>query len=76
MPEFRRRGYATEILRQSLQIAHGQFGISRVLVVCDDDNLASIRTIERNGGVFESIVTGPDVGSPKRRYWVQAPASR
>ena len=34
----RRRGYATEILRQSLAIARDE-GVDRVLVTCDDDNI-------------------------------------
>lgn len=69
VPEYRRRGYATEILRQSLQIARQKLGLTRVLVTCDDDNVGSIKTIERNGGVLESIVSGPD-GDSKRRYWI------
>jgi predicted acetyltransferase len=70
VPEYRRQGYATAILRQSLQIARQKLGLKRVLVTCDDDNVGSIKTIEKNGGVFESIVTGPDDGNPKRRYWI------
>jgi len=70
VPEFRRRGYATAILRQSIVIAHRSLGITRVLVTCDDDNVGSIRTIEKNGGVLENVVTGPDLIKPKRRYWI------
>lgn len=72
VPEFRRRGYATMILRLALQIADEKLGIQRVLVTCDDDNAGSIRTIEKCGGVLETIVTGPDLDIPKRRYWIQA----
>jgi predicted acetyltransferase len=70
VPEYRRQGYATEILRQSLQIARQKLGLTRVLVTCDDDNVGSIKTIEKNGGVLESIVTDPDGDKPKRRYWI------
>jgi predicted acetyltransferase len=70
LPVFRRRGYATEILRQSIVIACQEFGLTRVLLTCDDDNIGSIRTIEKNGGVLENLVTGPDVTAPKRRYWI------
>jgi predicted acetyltransferase len=70
VPEFRRRGYATAMLRQSLEIARRRLGMARVLVTCDDDNVGSIRTIEKNGGVLENIVTGPDLDKPKRRYWI------
>lgn len=70
VPEFRRRGYATEILRQSLEIASDQLGIRRVLVTCDDDNFGSIRVIEKNGGVLQDVITGPELMKPKRRYWI------
>jgi len=70
VPEDRRQGYATAILRQSLQIARQKLGLERVLVTCDDDNVGSIKTIEKNGGVLESIVTGPDGDTLKRRYWI------
>jgi predicted acetyltransferase len=70
VPEFRRQGHATAILRLALRIAHEQLGIDRVLVTCDDDNVPSIRTIEKNGGVLENIVSGPDLAKPKRRYWI------
>lgn len=70
VPEYRRQGYATAILRQSLQIARRKLGLKRVLVTCDDDNAGSIKTIEKNGGVLESIVTAPDSDKPKRRYWI------
>jgi predicted acetyltransferase len=68
-PAFRRRGYATEILRQSLDVAHER-GISPVLVTCDVDNVGSMRVIEANGGVLEGVFDG-EPGLPlKRRYWI------
>ena len=70
VPEYRRQGYATEILRQSLEMARTLLGLKRVLVTADDDNVGSIKTIEKNGGVLESIVTGSDGATPKRRYWI------
>jgi predicted acetyltransferase len=66
LPAHRRRGYATEILRQSLIIARA-IGIDHVLVTCDDDNIGSIRAIERCGGKLDSMT--PDAGRAKRRYW-------
>jgi predicted acetyltransferase len=72
VPEFRRRGYATTILRMSLRIASGQLGIRRILLTCNDDNIGSIRTIEKCGGILENIVSGPHVQTPKRRYWIDA----
>ena len=70
VPEFRRRGYATAMLRLALRIAREQFALDRVLLTCDDDNVGSIRTIEKNGGVLENVVSGPDLAKPKRRYWI------
>jgi predicted acetyltransferase len=70
VPRFRWRGYATEILRQALVIARERLGLERVLVTCDDDNVGSIKTIERNGGMLENTVTEPNAPKPKRRYWI------
>ena len=71
VPEFRRQGCATEMLRQALLIAHQRLGLDRVLVTCDGDNRGSIRTIEKNGGVLEAIADGPGLNSSKRRYWIE-----
>jgi predicted acetyltransferase len=68
-PAFRRRGYATEILRQSLDIARAR-GISPVLVTCDVDNIGSRRVIEANGGVLEGIFDAEPGLPQKRRYWI------
>jgi predicted acetyltransferase len=73
VPEFRRRGYATEILRQSLRLAKVRLGLAQALVTCDEGNVASRRVIEKSGGVLENVVTGPDHTVPKRRYWIQIP---
>jgi predicted acetyltransferase len=71
VPEFRRRGYATAMLRLSIDIARERLGLSRILLTCDDDNVGSIKTIENNGGVLENIICGPDLLKPKRRYWIE-----
>jgi predicted acetyltransferase len=70
VPEFRRRGYATAILRRSLQIARDRCGLYRILVTCHDDNIGSIRAIENNGGVLENVIDGADLDKPLRRYWI------
>lgn len=63
-PAFRRRGYASEILRQSLGIAK-ELGIERALLTCEDDNVASAAVIEGAGGALENVVDG------MRRYWIE-----
>jgi predicted acetyltransferase len=61
-PSARRRGYATEMLRQALSIARS-FGIEVALITCDVDNVGSRTVIERNGGVLEDERRG------KLRFW-------
>jgi predicted acetyltransferase len=72
VPEFRRQGHATAMLRLALQVAHYRIGLDSVLVTCDDDNIGSIRAIENNGGVLEEIVREPGMDKSKRRYWIDA----
>ena len=67
---WRRRGYATEMLRQALPICAGN-GIKQALVTCDVDNLGSIKVIERCGGVFESLTSAPELKVQKCRYWLK-----
>ncbi len=67
-PRWRRRGFATEILRQAVIIVRAH-GVDRVLVTCDEDNLGSAKAIERQGAVFEDARIDPD-GILKRRYWI------
>lgn len=67
-PAYRRRGYATEMLRQGLVIARAA-GVGRLLITCDDDNLGSIAVIEACGGTLESVATS-DTGREFRRYWI------
>ena len=68
VPAFRRRGYATEILRHAIAVAHGE-GIDRLLIVCDVDNVGSAAVIERCGGTFEARATAEN-GTSIRRYWI------
>nr|MBA2445130.1 GNAT family N-acetyltransferase [Nocardioidaceae bacterium] len=56
-------GHAKAMLAASLPWA-AEIGLDAVLVTCDDTNVASRRTIEANGGVFE------DQRGEKLRYWL------
>jgi predicted acetyltransferase len=69
LPGYRRRGYATEMLRQSLAITRAM-GVDRVLVCCDDDNAGSIGVIERCGGRLDSVFSPGPSRTPLRRYWI------
>jgi predicted acetyltransferase len=59
------------ILHLSVEIAREKLGIGRILLTCDDDNIGSIRTIEKNGGILENVVSGPDLEKLKCRYWIE-----
>lgn len=50
-PSERRKGYATEILRQICVIA-GKHGLKQLQLSVEKDNVASIKTIEKNGGNY------------------------
>jgi predicted acetyltransferase len=62
-PTARRRGHATAMLAAALPVAR-RLGIDSALVTCDLDNVASRRTIEKNGGLLEDERHG------KLRFWV------
>lgn len=68
LPAHRRLGYGTAMLRASLPVA-GELGLTRVLVTCDEDNIASRKIIEACGGIYEDSYT-LDLDIPKRRYWI------
>lgn len=70
VPSFRRRGVATEMLRQALPWARA-LGLTEVLLTCDDTNAASIRVIEKNGGSLRETKRSDAGGALKRYYWIR-----
>ena len=66
-PSERGKGYATQMLRLNLLICRER-RMEKVLITCNEQNLASARTIEANGGVYEKTVCAG--GENIRRYWV------
>ena len=63
----RQKGYATEMLKLALEEAR-KIGIERALVTCYKDNIASAKTIQKNGGVLENeIEEGTHI---TQRYWI------
>jgi predicted acetyltransferase len=57
------------ILKLTLERAR-ELGLEWVLVTCDEDNIASAKIIERNGGVLEDMYQEDETAVPKRRYWI------
>jgi len=66
-PSERKKWFATEMLRLALLEAK-KLQISQVLITCHDDNIASAKVIENNGGVFERLTEKE--GRQLRRYWI------
>ena len=63
VPWKRRKGYATQALRQMLPAAKSE-GLSYVEITTDLANIASRRVIEANGGVLiEQFIKPPQFGS-------------
>ena len=69
-PSERQKGYGTAILALTLEKAR-QFGLRRVLVTCDDNNIASAKIIEKNGGILEDKYSNDKLEQHKRRYWIE-----
>ena len=64
------RGYGTLMLKLALEKAK-ELGIRKVLITCDDDNLASAKVMENNGFTLadkvENCIDGEKIVT--RRYW-------
>ena len=66
-PSERGKGYAKEMLRLNKRNAKA-LGITRLLVTCDEKNIASEKTIISNGGVYEQTIEVD--GTKMKRYWI------
>ena len=69
-PSERRKGYATEQLRQGLVYCKETLGLDKVLITCLADNEGSRRTILSQGGVYDGTVHEPGEDVDLERYWI------
>ena len=67
-PSERGKGIGTKMIALALQECK-KLGIEKVLMVCNKNNIASARTIIKNGGVLENEVSVD--GETEQRYWIQ-----
>jgi predicted acetyltransferase len=67
-PSERQKGYATKLLALSLEKAK-EIGIQKALVVCDDGNIGSEKTILNNGGIPDKDYIEED-GNIIKRFWI------
>lgn len=68
-PKWRQRGFATEMLRQVLKTSKAQ-EIGKVLLTCSPINGASIKTILKNGGVFDKTIFVDFINEDRNHYWI------
>lgn len=68
-PTARGNGYGNEILGRTLIEARAR-GIERARLTCSQSNVASARTIVRNGGMLDEEEFMPEHGETISRYWI------
>lgn len=65
----RNKGYAGKQLELAIEICRQQ-ALERILITCAKENIASARTIIKNGGVLENEIFDPNDNTITQRYWV------
>lgn len=66
-PSERGKGIGTKMVGLALEECK-KLGIYKVLMVCNKENPASARTIQKNGGILENELTVD--GEVEQRYWI------
>ena len=73
-PSARNKGHATELLRQALIWIRDNLGLDKALLSCLEENIASARVMEKNGGQLIDITPHPlETGKLQKRFWVPVP---
>lgn len=67
-PTERGKGYGTKMISLALEECE-KMGIREILMCCDKDNIASAKTIIKNGGVLENEVY--EGNTAVQRYWIK-----
>ncbi len=68
-PKWRRRGFATEMLRQILMTDKSK-EIGKLLLTCSPQNEASNKTITSNGGKLTQTIFVDVVQEERNHYWI------
>ena len=66
------KGFGTRMLSKALIYAKEVIGLKRVLITCNDNNIASAHVIEKNGGILQDKIINviDNVAKITRRYWI------
>ena len=65
----RGKGFAKLMLKLTLKKCK-ELDISKVLLTCREENIASSKVIENNGGVYENSLYVDEMNETYRRYWI------
>jgi predicted acetyltransferase len=69
-PRFRKKGYATEMVRQGMKFCR-RLGLTEIMVTCSDTNVPSCKIIENFGGRLQDTVWDDEDNDMRRRYWIK-----
>lgn len=67
-PSERGKGYGTIQISLALNECK-KLNINKILMTCDKDNIASAKTIQKNGGILQDEHISEN-GIPFQRYWI------
>lgn len=67
-PSQRKKGYGSLIVKLALEESK-KMGIEKVMMSCNADNIASKKTIVKNGGKFDCLIE-EDNDEILERYWI------
>ena len=68
-PSVRNKGYAKIQLKLGLEKSK-KIGLKKVLITCDENNIASAKTIEACGGIYYNTLSDNE-GNKIRRYFIE-----
>ena len=65
----RKKGNAKKQLQLALNLCKEK-QMSKILITCKKNNIASAKTIIRNGGILENEICNPETNEVMERYWI------
>ena len=68
VPEMQGQGYGTRAIKLILEEAR-RFLMEKILITCEEKNVASARILEKNGGKFEELRFVKSKNVKLKRYW-------
>ncbi len=70
---YQNKGIGTKMLELALSYAKTELNLEKILITCNDTNMASARIIEKNGGKLQDKTNNivDDIEILTRRYWIE-----